>query len=377
MKVCILTTVHSPFDPRIFHRQAKTLAQAGYSISLITQRERSQEADGIRVLSLRPPRNRLQRVLFLPWKEFRLARKLRAHIYHLHDPELIPVGLALKLFTRGRVIYDAHEDYPPHMLCKMWLPRPMRRIASRLMFILERTAARRLDAVIVPTMPLEEKFRNMQARKVLTVQNLPLVLRSEAKGSFSDEPCEFDVLHVGTLSRERLAFLLDIAEAVSDRIPGSRWCFLGVDRKLSSWGEREARQRGILSTVKFVEQVPYDQVSGYIRRSRIGVNYHPDEPRFRVALPMKVLEYMAEGIPTVSSSMPVLDELVGSTGAVLLVPPEDKEAFANAVLRVLRDVDLARRMGDCGAYATRSVLNWESEARKLVNLYKTLLEECT
>ena len=110
-KVCILTTVHPPFDTRIFHKQAKTLVQAGYDVTLIAQHGRDEVVDRVRIIALPKSRNRFTRIFGLTWRVFRLALRQQADVYHFHDPELLPAGLLLKLFTGKRVIYDVHEDY--------------------------------------------------------------------------------------------------------------------------------------------------------------------------------------------------------------------------------------------------------------------------
>ena len=86
-KICILTTVHPPFDTRIFHKQAKTLAGAGYDVTLIAQHDRDESVEGIKILALPTPRNRLARILGLTWKIFRKGKKVslskELNLYHI------------------------------------------------------------------------------------------------------------------------------------------------------------------------------------------------------------------------------------------------------------------------------------------------------
>ena len=108
-KVCILTSVHSVSDTRIFHKQAKTLLQAGYDVTLIVQHDREEMVAGVKILPLEKPSNRLSRMLGTSWQVWRKAVKQKADIYHFHDPELIPVGLLLK--SQGKkVIYDVQGE---------------------------------------------------------------------------------------------------------------------------------------------------------------------------------------------------------------------------------------------------------------------------
>src|SRR5512146_203257 len=99
-KVCILTSVHIPFDGRIFHKEAKSLVKAGYEVVLIARHDKEEVVAGVRVVPLPQPKNRLQRMTRVLWRLYRLAVREHADVYHFHDPELITVGLLLKL--RGK-----------------------------------------------------------------------------------------------------------------------------------------------------------------------------------------------------------------------------------------------------------------------------------
>ena len=93
-KVCIITTVHQPFDTRIFHKQAKTLVQAGYDVTLIAQHENDEMVDGVKIIALAKPCNRFARIFGLTWRAFTSALSQSAEVYHFHDPELIPCGFS-------------------------------------------------------------------------------------------------------------------------------------------------------------------------------------------------------------------------------------------------------------------------------------------
>ena len=170
MKVVHLTTVHPPFDTRIFYREAKTLARAGYEVVLIAQHDKDELVEGIKIIALPKPRNRLARILGLTWLAFRLALRQRAEIYHFHDPELLPIGVMLKLFTRARVIYDVHEDVPEQILTKYWIPVPLRRPLAVVFNAFEKLLARAVDAVVVATEGIAKKFLRLRP---VVVHNYP------------------------------------------------------------------------------------------------------------------------------------------------------------------------------------------------------------
>src|SRR5664280_1729700 len=159
IKVCILTTVHSPFDIRIFQKEAKSLVKAKYDVTIIAQHDKEEIIDGVNIINLQKPRNRITRMTKTVLSAYRKALQIDADIYHFHDPELIPIGLLLK--KRGKhVIYDVHEDYYEDIKLKRWLPDYFRTLVAVIFKKYELFASRKFDAIITATEMIEKKFFN-------------------------------------------------------------------------------------------------------------------------------------------------------------------------------------------------------------------------
>jgi glycosyltransferase involved in cell wall biosynthesis len=89
-------------------------------------------------------------------------------------------------------------------------------------------------------------------------------------------------------------------------------------------------------------------------------------------LPFSVLEAMAEGIPVVSTDSDGIRELVDHRKTGLIVPPDDPGRFAEAVLQILDDPGLARRMGYNARQKTVEQFGMERMIRELQDLYEEI-----
>ena len=148
MKIVILAPVHAYDDIRVFRKEAVTLAAAGHEVVLHarTPDGRPLRRDGVLVRPVKY-RHRLSRFAQMPVFGHRLFRE-GADVYHVHNPDTLPIAFALKL--RGaRVVYDTHEDFRTELLLRTWLPGILRRPAAAVVSATERRAGRWLDAVIV------------------------------------------------------------------------------------------------------------------------------------------------------------------------------------------------------------------------------------
>src|SRR5688572_24717535 len=119
--IVMLANAHPPFDTRIFVKEARTLVQAGYSVSIILPHTRDEEKHGVRIVAT-PVRPGWKRLIISPWDIFRKAlSQPSSSVFHIHDAEILNVGIFLKFFGR-RVIYDAHEDTPLQISYQHWIP---------------------------------------------------------------------------------------------------------------------------------------------------------------------------------------------------------------------------------------------------------------
>lgn len=90
-----------------------------------------------------------------------------------------------------------------------------------------------------------------------------------------------------------------------------------------------------------------------------------------------VLEAMALQLPIVASDIPAMREVVGSAGCGLLVEPEDPAALATAITRLVADTNMRRTLGARGARRFRERYAIDRCARRMVDLYRDVVEEHT
>src|SRR6187402_364751 len=110
--IVMLANGHSPFDTRIFVKEAKSLVKAGYDVSIILPHSKDEEKDGVKIIATTPNKSGFYKLFITPANIFfKAMRQDRRSVFHIHDSDILHVGLHLKLFGR-KVVYDAHEDTP-------------------------------------------------------------------------------------------------------------------------------------------------------------------------------------------------------------------------------------------------------------------------
>ena len=109
----------------MFQAEARTLARAGFDVTEIALEDDTESAtDGVSIITLPPPSNRLKRVM-RTGRILLIALRQNCDLYTIHDPELLPLAVLLKIIKRRPVIYDVHEDVPASIRNRQWLPRPL------------------------------------------------------------------------------------------------------------------------------------------------------------------------------------------------------------------------------------------------------------
>src|SRR5438132_10977492 len=157
-RIVHLTSVHPPFDKRIFEKECRTLAAAGYDVTLVAPGVEHCVVDGVRMYGVPKALTRPERMTRTTRHVLAAAIELDADLYHFHDPELIPAGFALKL--RGkRVVYDVHENLPGDLLhSKDYLPAWMKPALSSGAHAVEALAGKAFDGIITISEGFARRF---------------------------------------------------------------------------------------------------------------------------------------------------------------------------------------------------------------------------
>jgi glycosyltransferase involved in cell wall biosynthesis len=371
MKICILTSVHPPFDTRIYYKQAKSLAKAGYDVTLIAQHDRDEVVEGIRVVALPRPKNRLRRMLGTTWKAFNRARKQKAGIYHFHDPELLPIGVLLKVFTRGKVIYDSHEDVRSELKTKPWLPKVARWFLSLMYRLLERLSLPFIDEIIIAE---DSYIKNYKKRSNISVlRNYPVL--SYVGGPAEVKASPPALVYVGGISQTRGALeLIESLRLLKTKYEKVTLTLVGpiYSNSLEEKIAKLRKELGLQDNVRLAGQVKHQEIYNLLSGCNIGMAILHPEPNYIESLPTKLFEYMAVGLPVIASNFPLWKEIVEGNNCGLTVDPLKPAEIARAVEYLIEHPEEARKMGQNGQKAVMEKYNWETESRKLIELYENL-----
>ncbi|HID62356.1 MAG TPA: glycosyltransferase WbuB [Anaerolineae bacterium] len=369
MRACVLTTVHPYNDNRIFYKQIRTLLKAGYQVTYIAPCPPGvNRLEGIDLVPL-PRLPRSHRPLNW-WRALRAALRSRADIFHFHDPELIGVGLLLRMLTGRPVIYDIHESYPQAVLGKRWIPGWSRPLIAKAVRLLEWLAGRAFDGIVVPVPVIYERFRRSSRRSVLVHNYVDLGLFDYEEEGASPVLAQPYFVYAGSISTDRGA--LDCLAAF-ERLSREDVHLILVGRRSDTDPSVRDLPGHLSRGVYLLDMQPFERIPSLLRRSRAGLAPIRATPQYLDALPTKVLEYMAASKPVIASDLPLVRGIIEEAGCGLLVEPGNVEQLAEAMAYILDHPAEAEEMGRRGRRAVVERYSWETEGQRLLGLYEEVL----
>jgi len=365
-RVVHLTTVHEPFDPRIFHKQLRSLHDAGFDTHLLAPHDDSERAHGVAIHALPRPRHRAHRLVLQP-SLFRRARGLGAALYQIHDPELLPLGLLLKAATGGRLVYDMHENY-----------RTKGPVLGRMLRGIEQAAFPWVDHVLLA----EASYRSIVESAPVAHTVLPNYFRpigeedptpTKSKGGGPTR-----LLYTGTLSDDRgLRTMIALAARIRHAGGPETVDLVGIchHEDQRAWAEQRIRREGLTDIVDRTGWDTYVRPSAMLphyQRADVGLVLCEPEANYTASYPTKFFEYLHYGLPIICSDFPLWRTFVERHDCGAVVPPGDPAAVLD-VLDTWRTHP--ERYQQCVANARAAALQyrWASVEDRLVSVYDRLL----
>ncbi len=328
--------------------------------------------NGVRIVKAPKATARPDRFLRQPWRCGSLASTLPADVIHLHDPELLQIVPLLKRRSdRPRIIYDVHEDFSELLRIRSYLPGFLRTMMPPAVNLVEKSLARRVDAIIAVTPRLAARFRNRERE---TLYNFPS-RRFYENALLTAKPVrarQYDLVHLGALSEARARFLAETLAILRRKRRSFTALITGTHPDRARLLERIKPEGCAIEGV-----IPYDGIALRLGEARIGLDIHPfPTSNLDVALPVKIFEYIASGCAVVTSSMPVLADLIDNDAqlsrSLRVIAGGEPERYAASILDALDRIDGGDDPGNRARIAVAERYVWEKEAEKMIDLYRRL-----
>jgi glycosyltransferase involved in cell wall biosynthesis len=367
-RVTHLTSAHPRDDTRIFLKECRSLQRHGWDVSLVVADGRGNAVcEDVKVFDVGLFNGRLGRFRNAIQAIYRMAVALDSDVYHLHDPELLLIALRLKRLGKV-VIFDSHEDVPRQILAKHYLHPWARRLVSLAFARYQRHVCSQIDGVVAATPFIRDEFLKIQSRTV-DVCNFPVIGELESDLAWEDKAAE--VCYVGGIAGIR--GIRELVSAMERVAPGVRLNLAGAFAE--SLLEEQVRSSAGWSRVIYHGTLDRAGVRRVLGRSVAGlVTLHP-VINYLDALPIKMFEYMAAGIPVIASDFKLWRTIVEESSCGICVDPMDPAAIADAIDFLVRNSDVACRMGRSGREAVKTRFNWTNEEAKLIRFYEQRLQE--
>ena len=365
-KISHLTSVHSRKDTRIFIKMCSSLASNNFRVNLVVSDGLGEEVkNGVCIFDVgKVPSGRLSRMLKVTKKIYLKSLELDSDIYHIHDPELIPVGLKLKKHNK-KVIFDAHEDLPKQLLNKPYLNLFMRFILSKVFSLYERVVCPKFDAIITATPFIRDKFLKINVRSV-DINNFPLLDELENGREWGQKKDE--IAYVGGISKIR--GIIEVIDAMSFT-ENIRLNLIGEFNEKNI--EKSVKKHCGWSNVNELGFLSRQEIKGVLADSKLGlVTFLPLSNHIE-AQPNKMFEYMSAGLPVVSSNFSLWREIIEGNECGICVDPSDSKAISSAIQYIFDHPVEAKRMGENSRRAIENRYNWTIEENKMLKLYRGLL----
>lgn len=362
-KICHVTSVHPYLDGRIFRKECCSLKKK-YDVCLIAPNVEDQTIDGISVFGVNLPKGRIKRIKTLG-NVYKKMMEVDADVYHFHDPELMPIGLKAKRAGK-KVIFDSHEDVPVQIAERDSIPKLFRRIIYSAYSLYEKYALKRYDAIVSVTPSIVERLRNVNPI-ISQITNYPILKEFNDNRSWQKYICFTGGVSPQWMHDSIIRSIegLDVKYVVAGIVEGN---YLEQLKTLPAWNMVD--YRGVVKP-KDVSEIQQGSFAG------IALNDYVANVGYKLGSlgNTKLFEYMMSGIPVIATDFTLWKEIIEKYDCGICVNPHNVEEIRNAIVYLLNNPKVAKRMGDNGRKAVHDQYNWTSQESILFDMYDKVLRQ--
>ena len=376
------------FEPRgtpiSVYQRLEALSALGYEIDLVTYHvgkavefpnvkiHRVHKIKMIQHVRVGPSRAKIILDLLVFIKAIQLLLVKRYDVIHSHE-EAAFFSMFLAYLFRTRHLYDMHSILSNQLTNFDFGNKP---IFVKIFELLERRVLKSCNAVITVGADLEAYVRSVAPEiQVTTIENIALhayqtpvtTADVEDLGKKLNFDGRLPIMYTGTYERyQGLDMALECVHTVAKKYPNVIFIFVGAkNQQAREWTEK-AREMNLQDHVLFLDVVSPEESMVYLAYSTVLISPRLDG----TSTPLKIYSYLHSGKPIVATNITSHTQVLSSDTAVLVAP--NKDAFAEGIVRVLSDPDLAARLGHNAHEYAKEKFNYQGYMTKVSQIYQFL-----
>jgi glycosyltransferase involved in cell wall biosynthesis len=383
-----------PWDVRT-EKTCLSLTQAGHDVHIVARNrkwspttERLAEGTVHRMPPWRWAGQRLDGGLGFPLFCSPRWRSLISHVVHEVNADLIiardlplcPTAIRAGRAANVPVMLDMAENYPA-MMRAIWesdRDRPLDYLVRNpaLVTRVEDYCIHRVAHTIVVVEESADRLlaKGVPQERVSVVSNTPPAARADSVTPTPSRPpgVALDIVYIGIIEVARgLLESIDAIARLRDLGHRARLRLIGSGRDDALMRARAASLGLGGDTVEFLGYVQHDEALKIVAAADVGLLPHRKCESWDTTIPNKLFDYMAAGLPVVSSNAEPCARILAKTGAGEVFRSNDPADLAAALTRLL---DPTRRtlLGAAGRHAIHTQYNWEKDSSVLLALVDTI-----
>jgi glycosyltransferase involved in cell wall biosynthesis len=312
--------------------------------------------------------------LLLLWKSLLVCRRFHPEVIHAHLHEGIVIGAIVSKLCGVPLVADLQGSLTRELRDHRFIPE--RQWFLRLMYGIEKIINHLPSQLICSSTHTARMCVNtfgIATDRVIPIMDgvdLEIFAPEEAdpalRASLGIRADEKVIVFVGVLTEyQGIDLLIEAIPAVVKVIPEAKFLIIGFPNE--ECYRQKARTLGVADRICFTGKIPYGDTPKYL-----ALAYGAVSPKISTTeANLKLLTYMAMGLPTVVFESPVNREILGDLGVYAKMA--DAKALAEALLALLQDPTYVRQLGDQSRQKAVQDYAWLTAGKRLMTIYDSLL----